>query len=54
MNMFMEYMKHLKHVSKEYNIIMIKHQKINLGASICACFWPWVLSGDALETILGW
>ena len=40
MNMlFMEYTKHLQNASRKYDIIMIKYQKIHLGASILACFW---------------
>ena len=35
----MEYMKHLQNPSRKYNIMMIKYQKIHLGASISACFW---------------
>ena len=37
--LFMEYPKHLQNVFRKYDIIMIKYQKIHLGASILACFW---------------
>ena len=49
---FMEYTEttHLRHVSKEYGIIMLKYLELHLRAS---AFGPWSLPGDALETIMG-
>ena len=40
--------KHLQNASKEYEILETKQQ------TIFTCFWLWSLSGEALETILGW
>ena len=42
----MEYTKHLQHVSKEYEIIVITYQKIPLEACILTRFW-------ALEPVRG-
>ncbi len=42
----MEYTKHLQHVSNEYEIVVIKYQKIHLKASVLTRFW-------ALEPVRG-
>ena len=44
--LFMEYLKYLQNVFRKYDIIMIKYQKIHLGASMLARFW-------ALEPVRG-
>ena len=43
---FMEYTKHLENVSRKHYTIIVKYQKIHLGASILTCFW-------ALEPVRG-
>ena len=52
--LFMECTKHLQHVSKEWEIIVIKFKKIYLRDSILTCIGALEPVGDALETILGW
>jgi len=42
----MEYMTHLQNVSKGYEIIVMKYEKIHLRTSILTCFW-------ALEPVRG-
>ena len=42
----MKYAKHLQNVSKEYEILVTKQQRIHLRASILTCFW-------ALEPVRG-
>jgi len=44
--LFMEYTKHLQHVSNEYELIVIKYQEIHLRTSILICF-------GALEPVWG-
>ena len=37
--LFMEYPKHIQKISKEYDVIIIKHQANRFRAFILASFW---------------